>query len=84
MKLTIHTTLDYNLPGPTDVLLQLEAAAIPEQVIEQAHIAISPTEHFARVPGHDTIGDRRVHVADPARQRAQLIPGEAASQDAAR
>jgi transglutaminase-like putative cysteine protease len=58
MKLAIHTALDYLFPAPSDVLLQIEAAVIPEQRIEAAHIAISPTEHFARVAGHDTIGDR--------------------------
>lgn len=58
MKLSIRTSLDYHFPQPTDVLLQLEAAAIPEQAIEAAHITLSPVEHFARVPGHDTIGER--------------------------
>jgi transglutaminase-like putative cysteine protease len=58
MKLAIRTTLDYDFPAPADVLLQLEAAAIPEQAVETAHIDISPTKHFARVPGHDTIGER--------------------------
>lgn len=58
MKLAVRTILDYDFPTPTDLLLQLEAAAIPEQQVEAAHIDISPTEHFARVPGHDTIGER--------------------------
>lgn len=58
MKLAIATRLEYALPGPTDVLLQLEAAIIPEQVVHQAHIALPPLDHFARVPGHDGIGDR--------------------------
>ncbi|MCB2059151.1 MAG: transglutaminase family protein [Novosphingobium sp.] len=58
MKLSIRTQLEYEFPEQTDVLLQLEAAAIPEQIIEAAHIDISPTEHFARVAGHDTIGER--------------------------
>ncbi|MFC3711747.1 transglutaminase family protein [Sphingoaurantiacus capsulatus] len=58
MKLRIHTQLDYQLAQPTDVLLQLEAAAIPEQIIESAHIALSDCAHFARVPAHDLIGDR--------------------------
>jgi transglutaminase-like putative cysteine protease len=58
MKLAIKTDLEYYLPQPTDVLLQLEAALIPEQTVEQAHIDISQGEHFARVPGHDNIGDR--------------------------
>ncbi|MCB2079092.1 MAG: transglutaminase family protein [Novosphingobium sp.] len=58
MKLAIHSQLDYHFPAPTDVLLQIEAAAIPEQQIETAWIDISPVEHFARVPAQDTIGDR--------------------------
>lgn len=58
MKLSIQTELEYEFPAQTDVLLQLEAAAIPEQIIEAAHIDVSPTEHFARVAGHDTIGER--------------------------
>jgi transglutaminase-like putative cysteine protease len=58
MKLKIKSELDYNLPGCTDVLLQLEAAVIPEQTVLHAHIDLPKTEHFARVPGHDSIGDR--------------------------
>lgn len=58
MKFSIQAHLDYFLPAPTDVLLQLEAAVIPEQHIEAALIRISQTEHFARVPGLDGIGDR--------------------------
>jgi transglutaminase-like putative cysteine protease len=58
MKLTIQSKLDYNFAAPTDVLLQLEAAAIPEQIIEQAHIAISEVQHFARVDAHNMIGER--------------------------
>lgn len=58
LRLSIEAMLDYYFPERTDVLLQLEAAMIPEQSVEAAHIAISPTRHFARIPGHDTIGDR--------------------------
>lgn len=58
MKLAIHARLDYRFDAPTDLLLQLEAAAIPEQVIEQAHIDISDNEHFARVAAEDMIGER--------------------------
>jgi len=57
-KLAIEASLDYNFPTTSDVLLQLEAAMIPEQPVEKAWIDLTPTEHFARVPGHDTIGDR--------------------------
>jgi transglutaminase-like putative cysteine protease len=58
MKLSIQTHLDYVFEAPTDVLLQLEAAAIPEQRIESAHINVSPADHFARIPAQDAIGDR--------------------------
>ncbi|MET0587490.1 MAG: transglutaminase family protein [Novosphingobium sp.] len=58
MKLQIDVALEYNFPATSDVLLQLEAADIPEQAIENAHIDISPTEHFARVAGQDCIGER--------------------------
>jgi len=58
MKISIHTQLDYQFDQPTDILLQLEAAAIPEQTIEHAHIDISQGMHFARVAAHDSIGDR--------------------------
>lgn len=58
MKLSISVELDYDIPDAADVLLQVEAAIIPEQRILQAHIALSPTDHFARMPGHDTVGDR--------------------------
>ena len=58
MRLSITAMLDYNFAMPTDVLLQLEAAAIPEQQIEQAHINVSDCQHFARVPAQDMIGDR--------------------------
>jgi len=58
MTLEIHAQLDYWFEQPTDVLLQIEAAAIPEQVIESANFDITPTEHFARVPAQDMIGER--------------------------
>lgn len=58
MRLSIQAQLDYALPFPADILLQLEAAILPEQQIEQAHIELSECEHFARVAGHDNIGER--------------------------
>lgn len=65
MRLSIHAALDYTLCGPTDIILSVEAAMLPEQVVESARIEISPTEHFARMPAHDAIGDRLViHCAD--------------------
>lgn len=58
MRLQINVQLDYNLSRACDLLLQIEAAAIPEQVIEEAELSLSPCEHFARVPAQDHIGER--------------------------
>jgi transglutaminase-like putative cysteine protease len=58
MRLSIEAMLDYSFEQPTDILLQIEAAILPEQAIESARIDISPFEHFARVPAHDAIGER--------------------------
>ena len=58
MKLQIHSRLDYDFPQATDILVQVEAAMIPEQTVERAWIDLPVVEHFARVPGEDTIGDR--------------------------
>jgi len=58
MKLSIQATIDYQFDEPTDVLLQLEAAKIPEQVIEAEKLKLPDCEHFARVPAQDGIGER--------------------------
>lgn len=58
MKIAISTELNYYVPEKADLLLQLEAAIIPEQRVLDAYIQLPPTEHFARIAGHDTIGDR--------------------------
>lgn len=58
MQLSISTQMTYDFASPTDVLLQIEAAAIPEQTIEHAHIHVGNCSHFVRVPAQDTIGDR--------------------------
>lgn len=58
MKLQIHATLDYQLPQPTDLLLQIEAAHLPEQSVSNAVLDLSDCEHFARVAAQDCIGER--------------------------
>lgn len=58
MKLQIHATLDYALPEPTDLLLQMEAAHLPEQSVSDAVLSLSPYTHFARVAAQDDIGER--------------------------
>ncbi|MBB4857543.1 transglutaminase-like putative cysteine protease [Novosphingobium chloroacetimidivorans] len=58
MKLSISSELEYDVPFEADLLLQIEAAIIPEQRVITAHIELPPVQHFARITGHDTIGDR--------------------------
>ena len=58
MQFAIHVQLDYHFAQACDVLLQIEAAALPDQVIEDAAITITPGEHFARVAAQDDIGTR--------------------------
>ncbi|MBW8783146.1 MAG: transglutaminase family protein [Novosphingobium sp.] len=58
MQLEISARLALELPGPADFLLQIEAAAIPEQSIVAADLELSPSEHCARVPAQDGIGER--------------------------
>lgn len=58
MKLTITAALDYRLGDPVDLMLHIEAAAIPEQTILSASLDVGPTEHFARVAAQDMIGER--------------------------
>ena len=56
--LEIQVQLEYAFERACSVLLQIEAAARPEQVIRQAHIAVTPAGHFARVPAQDGFGER--------------------------
>lgn len=58
MTLTISVRIDYEFPQPTDFLLQIEPAIIPEQRVENGWFSCTPTEHFARVPAQDAIGER--------------------------
>jgi transglutaminase-like putative cysteine protease len=58
LRLRIETELDYTFSAPTAVLLQIEAAILPDQAVEVAQILLGPTAHFKRIPGHDSIGER--------------------------
>lgn len=58
MKLQIRAHLDYQFARPTDVLLQLEAARIPEQSVLADSLLLPPCDHLARVPAQDCIGER--------------------------
>lgn len=58
MKLFVQASLDYRFAGPTDVLLQLEAADIPEQRVAAPILTLTDTVHLARVAAQDGIGQR--------------------------
>jgi transglutaminase-like putative cysteine protease len=58
VTVSIHTRLDYSFSAPTDFLLQIEAAMIPEQTVHRPMLTTTPTDHFVRVAAQDGIGDR--------------------------
>ena len=84
MTISIHTRFAFSLDRPTDVLLQFEAADIPEHEILSSSLDMTDAEHCAHVPAQDDIGTRiwlraqgdfevdyRARV-DPIRQLAAL------------
>ncbi len=59
MRLTIAVDLDYAIIGPpTDVLLQIEAAATPDQRIVDERLTIWSDHPIAAVAGEDGVGQR--------------------------
>ncbi len=58
MILDIAVRLDYALDTATTLLLQIEAAALPDQRIHAASIDVPGALSFARVPAEETIGER--------------------------
>lgn len=58
MPIAISAAFDFTLNQPTDLILQFEVAAIPEQTILAAHTEMTCGEACARVPAHEGIGER--------------------------
>ena len=58
MTIAIEAHVAFRFDQPTDFLLQMEAAAIPEQQLSGPGLTISASEHTARVPGEDQVGER--------------------------
>lgn len=58
MTLSIHSHIVYDYAQPTDVLVQVEAAMTPGQIIANPELWLTPARHFARVPAHDGLGER--------------------------
>ncbi|WP_066554336.1 transglutaminase-like domain-containing protein [Croceicoccus bisphenolivorans] len=64
MPVSIQAHIAYRFAEPTDFLLQMEAAAIPEQQLSGPGLSTSQSDHFARIAGEAAIGERiwlRVH-----------------------
>ncbi len=58
MTIKIDLTFSYTADEPADVLLQFEAADIPEQDIVSCETTFAANDHCARVPAQDNIGER--------------------------
>ena len=58
MPIDIACRFAFSLDQLSDVLLQFEAAAIPEQRVLDSHCTMSPAEHIARISAQDGIGER--------------------------
>jgi transglutaminase-like putative cysteine protease len=58
VAIAVYCELAYRFARPTDMLMQIEAAVLPEQRIASTALGLSPVEYFARVPGHDQVGER--------------------------
>lgn len=58
MPIDISARFSFSVDRLSDVLLQFEAAAIPEQRILDSHCVMSEAEHIARIAAQDEIGER--------------------------
>lgn len=74
MKLSVHVHLDYELAGPTDLLLQIEAADIPEQAIEWKDLILPQADHIAHVPAQ-TVSASGYGCGCPVRWSSTIGPG---------
>ena len=58
MSIDISAHFAFSVDRLSDVLLQFEAAAIPEQRVADPRCTMSPAEHIARIAAQDGIGER--------------------------
>jgi transglutaminase-like putative cysteine protease len=73
MRLSIEVDLEYHFRDGADVLLQIEAAALPDQRLEQEALSVFSDSPIRAVVGEDGIGQRcwgRGHGAWHAEYRA--------------
>lgn len=89
MGIDISASFSFFLERACDVLLQFEAAAIPEQRIVSVDRQLSDAEHVASIPAQDGIGERiwvrsqgQFEVRYSARVEVSRITADLASLDA--
>jgi transglutaminase-like putative cysteine protease len=70
MLIDIDVLLDYDIPEPHDVLLQIEAAAMADQHIRSSRLTVTSPEKLGAVPGEEAIG-QRTWAAGAGQFRAQ-------------
>lgn len=58
MRLSIAVRLDYAIPRPADVMLQVEAAALPDQRLEAQSLTVGSPWPVRAVGGHEGVGQR--------------------------
>jgi transglutaminase-like putative cysteine protease len=58
MRLAINVLLDYALPAESDVLLQIEAAAMADQRIVAERLTATSPERLRAVSGEESVGQR--------------------------
>lgn len=58
MTINIKSSFAFHLNEPTDLLLQFQAAAIPEQTLIETDTWLTKAEHIASVPAQSDIGER--------------------------
>lgn len=69
MRLKIDATLDYHFPAPADVLLALEVAQLPDQLLVEDRLTVSTGTPLTPVEGQQSIG-RRTWAAGEGEFRA--------------
>jgi transglutaminase-like putative cysteine protease len=58
LRIDIDVLLDYHIPAPHDVLLQIEAAAMTDQRLLSSSLKVTSPERLGAVPGEEAIGQR--------------------------
>lgn len=58
MRFSIDVLLDYTLDEPSDILLQIEAAAMADQRLELQELSVYSNHPLRAMPGEDGVGQR--------------------------